>query len=136
MIDLVNIKTGEKVSLKRPHQIGAYINSSNIGVNSNKGQDFGWRLAPNIVVRIDEMASDIDLMEKISARKGIPVDEITTIHLVQYLSELDDRDEKMKEAELARNPQHQESYEKEIEKLKSKKTEIPVVKSVPANKKK
>ena len=57
-IEFVNIKTGARVQLTRPAQITAFINSSDLGVNSNKGQDFGWRLSEGLVNKIEDMRDD------------------------------------------------------------------------------
>ena len=118
MIDFMNIKTGERVSLTNPHHIGAYINSSDLGVNSNKGQDFGWRLAPDIVVRVDDMANDPELLDKLSTRLGISMDELTIIHLIQHISYLDDQAERMKEVRKEREPEFKNAYEQEIAALR------------------
>lgn len=130
MIEFVNIKSGERVKLEDPHHIGAYLNSSDLGVNSNKGQDFGWRLAPEIVVRIEEMSQDGELLDKLATRLGVGVDEVTIIHLVQHISALAGNELRMKEAAEERNPKHKADYEAEIEARRKKEwDEVPGKKS-------
>ena len=114
MIKFFNIKTGERVSLSRPHQIGAYINSSDLSVNAALGQDFGWRLAPEVIVQLDEFRADPRTLEDIARRIGTDVSELTTIHLVQHISYLDDLGHKIEAQREARNPKFQGDYEAEI----------------------
>lgn len=114
MINFFNIKTGERVSLSRPHQIGAYINSSDLSVNAALGQDFGWRLAPEVIVKLDEFRSDTRTLEDIARRIGTDVSELTTIHLVQHISYLDDLGQKIEAQREARTPKFQNAYEDEI----------------------
>lgn len=128
MIEFVNIKSGERVKLTRPHQIGAFINSSDLHVNSTKGQDFGWRLAPSVIVRLDAMRQDVVLLEEISRRTGVPVDELTTIHLVQHISYEENLAEQAKTMRAEREPEYKKTYEAEIEALKGG-TETPIITS-------
>ena len=118
-ISFFNIRTKEQVTLERPHQIGAYINSSDLGVNSNKGQDFGWRLAPEIVVKLDEMRMNPELLDNMSKRLGVPIDELTTIHLVQQISYEEDLERRRKEMRVNREPEFKQEYEQQIDKLRA-----------------
>ena len=135
MIEFVNIHTGERRQLDRPHQIGAYINSSDLHVNSSKGQDFGWRLSEDIIVKVDEMREDIDKLEDIAKRIGVPTDELTTIHLVQQISYEQDVAKRLAERRVERDPAFKKDYEARIEALRAGE-EKPAVKPVTSNKKK
>lgn len=141
MIEFVNIKTGERKKLDRPHQIGAYINSSDMHTNSNKGQDFGWRLSEEIVLKIDEMRTDIQLLERMADRTGIPVDELTTINLVQEISRQQDIEERTAKARAERDSEYKQEYEARIEKLREAKKpkaepKVEKTETKPATKKK
>lgn len=117
-IELTNVRTGEKRVLSDPHQIGAFINSSDLHVNSNLGQDFGWRLAPSIIRRIEVMRNDSRKIDEIARRTGMDINDVNTIHLVSEISREDamaERDRKM--AEQSGN-NYQAEYEKELEKLR------------------
>jgi len=121
MIEFYNIKSGERVKLTRPHQIGAYLNSSDLHINSALGQDFGWRLAPSIIVKLDELRADVAELQAISKRIGVDVAELTTVHLVQHLSYLDDLGVKLAARDADRNPAYQSAYEQEVAELKAAK---------------
>ena len=133
MIEFVNIRTGERRSLERPHQIAAFLNSTDLHVNSTKGQDFGWRLEESLVARIDEMREDAELLERISKSTGVPVDELTTIHLVQEISNEQALREKVAARNSERNPAFKEQYEERIKQIKSGKAEKPAVAKAPTS---
>lgn len=135
MIEFVNIATGERRQLTRPHQIAAFINSSDLHINSNKGQDFGWRLSEELIVQIEEMREDVQKMEEIAKRLGIPADELTSIHLVQQISYEQDLAERMAVKKAERNSTHKKQYEQRIEQLKAADSdEVPVVTPVVSSK--
>ena len=117
-IEFVNIKTGEKRKLSDPHQIGAFINSSDLHVNSNLGQDFGWRLSPEIVRRAEKMRQDSRLIGDLAYRLGIGVEDITVIHLVNEISREDGLKERVEQPE--EENRYKAEYEKELEELRKK----------------
>jgi hypothetical protein len=130
MIEFVNIKTNEHVELTRPSQIAAYINSSDLSPNASKGQDFGWRLAPELVVKIDEMSQDPETLDRISRALGVGVDEISIIHIVQYLSSRDDLAQKTADIQRARNPEFKQAYDAKVEALRNGELQ-PVIEEAP-----
>ncbi len=146
MISFFNIKTGERVQLTRPHQIGAYLNSSDLSVNAQFGQDFGWRLAPEVIIKLDEFRADPNVLQQIATRIGVDISELTTIHLVQHISYLDDMGQKIEAQRKERTPEFQADYEQEIARRRKEferewndvaedeEPKAPVVKT-PANKK-
>lgn len=134
MIEVVNIRTNERRKLDRPHQIGAYINSSDLGPNSNKGQDFGWRLAPELMARIDEMRMDDELLADISKQTGVPLDELTTINLVQHISYEEAQKERAKEMRAQREPEYQKQYEAELAEARKNLTPVQPDETAPKKK--
>ena len=69
-IGFFNIKTGETHHAKMEAQIQGYINSSDMGINASRGQDFGWRLEPEWVKRVKDFRRNETKMEVITARNG------------------------------------------------------------------
>jgi len=127
-IEFYNVRTKERITLTEPHHIAAYINSSDLHVNALKGQDFGWRLAPAVVVQIDKLRGDFDALQRISQRIGVPVDEITTINLVNEISYQQGLRERAAAARLEAEPEYKADYEAELESLRKKGGEKPAVK--------
>lgn len=120
-IQFMNIRTGERRELKDPHQIAAYLNSSDLHVNSNLGQDFGWRLAPSLVHRIDKMRNDPRRLEEISRRTGVGMEDLTTVHLVHQISYEDGITERAsKQSTGGGEPKFKAQYEAELEEMRKK----------------
>ncbi len=69
-IAFFNIKSGDTHYLRLEPQIQAYINSSDMGINASRGQDFGWRLAPEWVYKVKTFRKDEAKMQFLVARNG------------------------------------------------------------------
>lgn len=69
-IGFFNIKSGETHYARLEAQIQAYINSSDMGINASRDQDFGWRLEPEWVKRVKDFRRNETRMEALVARNG------------------------------------------------------------------
>jgi hypothetical protein len=69
-VGFFNIKSGETHYARLEPQIQGYINSSDMGINASRGQDFGWRLEPEWVKKVKEFSKNETKMEVITARNG------------------------------------------------------------------
>ncbi|HPR10660.1 MAG TPA: hypothetical protein PLJ04_03700 [Candidatus Saccharibacteria bacterium] len=67
-IDFFNIKTGETIYVRRPAQIKALIESSDMGVN--RQSDVGWRLGKEWVHKLRQARTDRALMDKLTEKYG------------------------------------------------------------------
>lgn len=67
-IDWYNIKTGETVYTKRPAQIKALIESSDLGVN--RQSDVGWRLGKDWTQKLRKARNDRALISELSRMSG------------------------------------------------------------------
>lgn len=67
-IAFFSIKTGETHHARLEPTIAAYINSSDMGINASRGQDFGWRLDPEWVKKIRAFRADEDKMDALAAK--------------------------------------------------------------------
>lgn len=67
-IAFFSIKTGETMYARLEPTIAAFINSSDMGVNASRGQDYGWRLDPEWVKKIRAFRADEDAMDRLSAK--------------------------------------------------------------------
>lgn len=72
-IDWFNIKTGEKVYTRRPAQIKAFIESSNLGVN--RKSDRGWRIGKVWYNKLRKARANRQFMEKLYERYGEDVSD-------------------------------------------------------------
>lgn len=67
-IGFFSIKTGETHYAKLEPTIQAYINSSDMGINASRGQDYGWRLEAEWVKRIRDFRRDETKMDTLAAK--------------------------------------------------------------------
>lgn len=67
-IDFFNIKTGETIYVRRPAQIKALIESSNMGVN--RQSDVGWRLGKEWTHKLRNARQDRQLMQELATKYG------------------------------------------------------------------
>lgn len=95
MITFENIKTGEKVTFTGEQEVNArnahmaaYLNASDLSPNAGiRGQDFGWRLAPEVIAEMETVRQDYDSLERISKRIGIGIDDIRDFHILGYVAD-------------------------------------------------
>lgn len=69
-IGFFNIKSGDTHYAKSEAQVQAYINSSDMGINASRGQDFGWRLSPEWVKMVKNFKAEPEKMERLTDRNG------------------------------------------------------------------
>lgn len=69
-IGFFNIKSGETHYCRLEPTIAAYINSSDMGINASRGQDFGWRLEPDWVRQVKAFRRDEQKMQMLLTRNG------------------------------------------------------------------
>lgn len=87
-IGFYNIKTGKTNYAKLEPQIQAYINSSDMGINASRGQDYGWRLDPEWVKKVREFRRNETKMEILSSKNGGQKVTTTQILYVIYGEQL------------------------------------------------
>lgn len=118
MITFENIKTGEKVVFtgeqevaSRSAQMAAFLNSSDLSPNAGqRGQDFGWRLAPEVIAEMDAARQDVEILEKLSRRIGIGMDDIRDYHILSYVADKDFAKDAMKLRAKETAPEIEEDY--------------------------
>jgi len=98
-IGFYNIKSGETHYARLEPQIQAFINSSNLGINASRGQDFGWRLAKEWVDKVKAFRQDEAKMERLLDKNGDK--EVTTAQVLYavYGAELRAATQRLKDNE-------------------------------------
>ena len=91
MIKFYNIRSGETRECETPESIAAFYNSTNLHVNAMLGQDFGWRIAPETIGRMDEIRADQVLLDRISQAFNLPQGEVKDIDVLAWISLQDAR---------------------------------------------
>lgn len=87
-IKFLNIRSKEVRVAETEPLIAALYNSSDKGPNANNGQDFGWRLAPEVVVEIRRIKSDPNRIQEIANRFRKPYDEVGETDILKFISDL------------------------------------------------
>lgn len=83
-IEFFNIRTGDTHYCRLEPTIQAYINSSDMGINASRGQDFGWRLAPSWVKKVREFRQDDTKMANLGAKLRLEEDESPSLIQILY----------------------------------------------------
>lgn len=109
-ISFFNIKSGDTHFAKLEPTIAAYINSSDMGINASRGQDYGWKLGVEWVKRVREFRRDNTQMQILTARNN--GQRPTTTQILYYLYGEDLRAFE-EEAEEHENP-FEDQYLKDI----------------------
>lgn len=85
-IKFLNIKTKEVRVAREEPQIAALWASSDRSPNITQGQDFGWRLAPEVVVEMEDLKKDVSMIQRIAALQGRPMEDIGEKEILTYIS--------------------------------------------------
>lgn len=109
-IGFFSVKTGETHYAKLEPTIAAYINSSDMGINASRGQDFGWRLDAEWVNKVKAFRRDRMQMQLLTAQNS--GQKPTTIQILHFLygEELRAYQEEVEEHE---NP-FEDQYQRDI----------------------
>lgn len=83
-IGFFNIKTRDTHYARLEPTIQAYINSSDMGINASRGQDFGWRLSPEWVQMVREFRRDETKMANLGAKLRLEEDESPSLTQILY----------------------------------------------------
>lgn len=85
-ISFYNTKTGETHYARLEPTIAAYINSSDMGINASRGQDFGWKLGSEWVKKIRAFKENEAKMDTLAAKLRLEDGDIpTTTQILYYI---------------------------------------------------
>lgn len=114
-IAFFNIKSNETHYCKLEPTIAAYINSSDMGINASRDQDFGWRLAAEWVKRVRAFRRDRMQMQLLSSMHN--GQKPNTVQILYFLYGEDLR--AFEEQTDEEGAPFEEQYQKEISEQKS-----------------
>lgn len=109
-IPFFSVKTGETHYAKLEPTIAAYINSSDMGINASRGQDYGWRIGAEWVKKVKAFKRDATQMSILTAKNGGQKPTTTQILYYMYGEQLANFYEEQEENE---NP-FEEQYQQDI----------------------
>lgn len=82
-ISFFSIRTGETHYGKLEPTIAAYLNSSDLGINASRGQDYGWRLSPEWVEKVRAFRRNPVQVSILTAKNG--GQKPTVVQILYYL---------------------------------------------------
>lgn len=110
-----NIKSKEVRVAESEPMISAMYNSSDMGANSHQGQDFGWRLHPEVAVKVRGIKTDPKKLESIATRYAIPIEDVDDKRILAYISDTN-RSAGVEDRTLA---DFEDEYREEIRRLEA-----------------
>lgn len=110
-----NIRTKERLVGDSEPKIAALWGSSDRSPNAQQGQDFGWRLAPPIIVELKRIKRDPAMIAHICALFNKPVDELNEYDILMYISSKSTGDSA--ELPVADLDDYEDEYNMEIRRL-------------------
>ncbi len=66
--------------------IAAFFNSSDEGPNAKNKQDFGWRLAPEDLIELEDLKNDPAVMERIATVFQIPAEDVADYNVLKFMA--------------------------------------------------
>lgn len=112
-IRFFNIRSGEEAVAETEPHISAMWASSDHSPNITQGQDFGWRMAPEVVIKMKEIKQDPATLQTIATRISKPIEDINEPDILTYIS----AQYNAASAPVADNDDYQDFYDQEIRRL-------------------
>lgn len=117
-----NIRSKEVRVAETEPQITAMWASSDHSPNITQGQDFGWRLAPEIVVEMKRITRDEQKLIEIAHRFNMLPEDVGEADILAYISsKYDERD-----APIANDADYSDEYYAEIKAIEDRQKESDV----------
>lgn len=114
-IKFYNIRSRETQVAETEPQIAALWSSSDRSPNITQGQDFGWRLAPEVVVEMKQIKQDFQKLQEIASRYRISVEDIDEKAILQFISDRTTTDQ----APVAEDEDYTDEYNDDIRRLQA-----------------
>lgn len=112
-VKFFNIRSGETRTAESEPHITAMWASSDRSPNVTQGQDFGWRLAPEIVVEMKRIKQDSNLLLIVANRFNKNLEDVGEPDILAYLSARTTPEN----APVATGEDYQDVYDNEIRRL-------------------
>lgn len=106
-VSFFNVKSGDEHWLKLEPTIAAYINSSDMGINASRDQDFGWKLGEEWVKKVRDFRRNRPQMQMLAQELGGKKPTTVQILYFIYSEELRAYEEEMDENEAPFAAQYQ-----------------------------
>lgn len=115
-IKFFNIKSKEVRVAETEPLISAMWASSDRSPNITQGQDFGWRLAPEVVVELKTIKRDGNLLTRLASTYNVALDDVDEKLILQYISDKTSP----ASAPMAEDADYSDEYNAEIRRLEKR----------------
>lgn len=105
-----NIRTGLTTVTEQEPQTAALLASSDHSPNITQGQDFGWRLAPEVVVEMKKIKQHMPTLQQIATRFNKMLEDISESDILTYISNRT----ALEEAPVAEVDQYADDYDLQV----------------------
>lgn len=112
-VKFFNIRSKEVLVAENEPQISALWSSSDRSPNITQGQDFGWRMAPEVVVEMKKIKQDLPTLQLIAAQTQRPLEDIGEPEILLFIS----AKTAAENAPIAQEGDYTDEYESEIRRL-------------------
>lgn len=112
-IKFFNVRSKEVVTAETEPQIAALWATSDHSPNITQGQDFGWRLAPEVVVEMKDIKADYSQILDIGKRYNMLPEDVDEKTILQFISDRTDA----ANAPQASDEDYTDEYNEEIRRL-------------------
>jgi hypothetical protein len=113
-IRFLNIRSNEELVADTEPKISALWFSSDKGPNVNQGQDFGWRLAPEVVVEMEQIMADPAKIQEIANRFRMAYEDVKETDVLTWISDKTVEGN----APIADQSDYTDAYNEKIKRLK------------------
>lgn len=117
MIKFFNINSGETATADTEEKIAALWSSSDRSPNVSQGQDFGWRMAEEVVVELEQIASSRPKLMELASMLEKPANDIKEYDILTYISMKTDETSAPDPSDA---PNYKEQYEARVRKMRKK----------------
>ena len=112
-VKFFNIRSKEVLVADTEEKISALWASSDRSPNITQGQDFGWRMAPEVVVEMKRIKQDLPTLQHIAAQTMRPLEDVGEPEILLFIS----AKTAAENAPLAQDGDYTDEYESEIRRL-------------------
>lgn len=132
-IKFENIDNGQTLAIDQESEgayygakLSAVINSSNLSINADRGQDYGWRLDPEQQALIEEWEQDGQMIDRVANHFKTPVDSLSHTEFLQYLVYTQSLGTSPERREVQIRRERQAEYDARVSKLRSQSKPEPM----------
>lgn len=118
-----NIRSKEILVADTEPKIAALYNSSDRSPNVSQGQDFGWRIAPEVVVELRRIKRNAEILKQIASNINKALNEVSEIDVLKYISDMTD----LEVAPDVDPEDYEDEYRAEIKRLEKGLPKVPRV---------